>query len=638
MKTLPPVTKIILATLVLGSACATVYVAQSPSTQRVDCPYQFPDSVPAPPYYGEHGVCHPYPQPRPTASTADTVDGVIEFTTDTTFFDKPALSPFTKPPGTNFLPTIYTNMFDGYGKEMPNTLPSTPTIPYNLHDDPTVSTINPTSPTDDLARIFESVLDDAASASQGATTEVIQYAIGDIQRNLQMALNILEGYTVENRAYSGFPLLHYTGPEKIRRVTPTHDENGTLTGGNVDIHQIWYDSHIESDVSLLNPVDVWDVPWTITYTVDMLHNGHDDFSPFAIFTDDPSINNPDSTLPPPFQPFTTPPTEWDTWPIGLPHIGMDQTFFPMEDGTRTVFKIRMPPGKYYHLIYTWGWRMHPPRIQSTDRATKYINGKSLVDWEVDVFGEAPIRNCQPGEARYDANGNPTACQQKAFDAINQIGDLSPSKRMWQGVRAAQQAAANGNFNEVLSSTAAAREAFFAWKDRTLLPCFERDEETGECVDGLNPDPGSDITILFVNNTIYGQLTEGGWRQWPDWNLRYTAGEDPTLNDPVLNITAHNGDYFEHGYQNVDFGGSRGWENQFKSSVRVAGSGCWFTFGRANWWPNNSTPVWLDAATGPTPADLTTQKIQFTYNYEPSRRLRFYQFDPLHHDVAIFSIH
>jgi len=36
--------------------------------------------------------------------------------------------------------------------------------------------------------------------------------------------------------------------------------------------------------------------------------------------------------------------------------------------------------------------------------------------------------------------------------------------------------------------------------------------------------------------------------------------------------------------------------------------------------------------------LGRYKVNITYNYEPSRRLRFYQFDPVHHDVAIFSIH
>jgi hypothetical protein len=31
-------------------------------------------------------------------------------------------------------------------------------------------------------------------------------------------------------------------------------------------------------------------------------------------------------------------------------------------------------------------------------------------------------------------------------------------------------------------------------------------------------------------------------------------------------------------------------------------------------------------------------IDLTWNFDPSRRLRFYQFDPLHHDVAVFSMH
>ena len=32
------------------------------------------------------------------------------------------------------------------------------------------------------------------------------------------------------------------------------------------------------------------------------------------------------------------------------------------------------------------------------------------------------------------------------------------------------------------------------------------------------------------------------------------------------------------------------------------------------------------------------RFAITLNFEPSRRLRFYQFDPFHHDVAIFSVH
>jgi hypothetical protein len=31
-------------------------------------------------------------------------------------------------------------------------------------------------------------------------------------------------------------------------------------------------------------------------------------------------------------------------------------------------------------------------------------------------------------------------------------------------------------------------------------------------------------------------------------------------------------------------------------------------------------------------------VVLTLNYEPSLRLRFYQFDPLHHEQAIWSAH
>jgi len=148
------------------------------------------------------------------------------------------------------------------------------------------------------------------------------------------------------------------------------------------------------------------------------------------------------------------------------------------------------------------------------------------------------------------------------------------------------------------------------------------------------DRTSDLTLLFVNNTIYGEFADFEHNiadsirvDFARWKLRGTR----------LRVTLYNGDYFQHGYVNVDFGGARGWENQFKSSVRVGGSGCWFTFGRAHWWMNNM-PIIVPKANKENPYNPTVQKVHFLYNYEPSRRLRFYQFDPLHHDVAIFSIH
>lgn len=515
---------------------------------------------------------HPHPQPVLEPSKQTTQGDTTTVVTGVTFF--PPSNPFLNPPGTNFLPTIYTNVFDGNNKEMPNTLPSTPTIPYNLHDgEPTVRKINPTSPTDDLYALFGLVLRKAATATENA------FDANATKQAIQRGLDILEGHPIPNRAYSGLPLLHYTGPEKVKRVTPIVDAQGQKIGGNVNIHQVWYDSHIESDTSLLDPSDVLEVPWTITYTVDVLNRGRDDFSPFVMYTDDPALS-----------PRGQPPK---------PHIGMDQSFFPMPEGTQTVFKIKMTPGKYYNLTYTWGWRMHPPRVQVSENATKTLGGKTLVEWETAVFGKAP-----------------RSSEAARLAAIAMIGDLAPAKRMWTALRDAKQAADQKDFARVKASIEEAQLAFYDWRERTRLPT------------GVEVDKTSDLTLLYVNNTIYGEFTDGGLLNFPRWQER----------GAILKVTLYNGDYFDHGYQNVDFGGARGWENQFKSSVKVAGSGCWFTFGRVYWWMNLNPMVTVPAATKEQPVKPGVHKVQITYNYEPSRRLRFYQFDPTHHDVAVFSVH
>ena len=508
---------------------------------------------------------HPGPQPRPGPSLqTDSPDGETTFvvTADGGF---PASDPIVDPPGSNFLLTVESNMFDGNGVEMPNTLPSTATDPYHLHDGPVVtSEIDETSPTQDLRDVLATV---EAKAVEGEVDHAV----------IQRGLDILEGNPLPGRIYSGFPVLHYTGPEKVKRVTPVFDENGEKIGGNVDIHQIWYDSHIESDTAFVDPSDVQEVPWTITYTVDVLHRAHDDFSPFVMYFDDPALSPPGGSP--------------------MPHVAMDQTFFPMESGTRNVFKIKMSLGKYYNLTYTWGWRVHPPRVQVSENALKAIGGKTLPEWEIDVFGPAP---------RSD--------EAAKLAAIAKIGELSPAKRMWEALRVARDAPAS----RVAELMHEARRAFDDWTDRTKLPA------------PVEVDPASDLTLFYVNNTIYGELSNGRRiNRWLEWTTR----------PATFKVTLLNGDHFVHGYTNVDFGGSRGWENQFHSTVPFLGSGCWFTFGRVHWWVNAGGPwgaISVPPASGPL--EPGEHRVEITLNFDPSRRLRLYQFDPLHHDVAVYSIH
>lgn len=143
----------------------------------------FAQYAPAPcPYPGtptKSPDCHPYPQPRLSPSTVTKRGDSFIINTGQSLFPKPEVDPFTLPPGTNFLPSIYTNMYDSAGNEMLNTLPSTPQIPYNLHDgDPVVTPINDISPTDDLREIFEQVTRLAAQAKKDSPeVELINRAL-----------------------------------------------------------------------------------------------------------------------------------------------------------------------------------------------------------------------------------------------------------------------------------------------------------------------------------------------------------------------------------------------------------------------------------------------------------------------------
>lgn len=517
---------------------------------------------------------HPYPQPYLVASTQTTVGDVTTVVTGESPLEPS--TPFVDPPGTNLLPTVYTNLFDSNGDEMVNTLPSTPTVPYNLHDGvPVVTTIDRVSPTTDLAAAFDRIDAVARDARRGRDDE------DAARRAIDRAIDILEGNPIENRAYSGFPLLHYTGPLKLKKVEPVLDANGQTIGGNVNVHQIWYDNHIESDTGMLDPSAVQNVPWTITYTLDVLDRGRDDFSPFAFYDDVPSGPKPGD--------------------FGRPNVGMDQTFFPMDEGTRTVVKVKMAPAKYWSLTYTWGWRWHAPRAQVTENRLKVIDRKDLYRWEADVFGE-----------------NPRASEAAKLTAIGKIGDRAPPKILWRLLRESRKTVADRDWKRVMAQVADMRLAFDDFKDRTRLPR------------GVKIDKDADLTLFYANNTIHGQFTDGA---------TYTFAKYQSRGTPIK-ITLLNGDYYDHRYMNVDFGGGRGWENQFKSSVRVGGSGCWFTFGRAYINVNVAQPVRVPAATPRAGEEdaLGRHRVNLTLNADPSRRLRFYQFDPTHHDVAIFSIH
>ncbi len=485
---------------------------------------------------------HPGPQPRPAMSSQVTSpDGSTTFVSTTTSLFRG---------GDSELPYVEREALDSLGVTIPNTLPSRPGSPFNLHAGPVqVSTIDKTSPRDEMRRVIDEV---RSQARRGVVNRDL----------LRLGIDILEGNPIPGRGFSGFAMLHYTAAERVKRVEPVRDATGRVVGGNVTVRQIWFDNQIESDTALIDPSDVRDVPWTVTYVVDVLNGGADDFAPFGMF-------------------FDTPPSPGT---FGDAHFGIDQTFYPMSDGKRHVFSIKQPPAKYYKLTYTWGWRKHPPRIQAMENALQTAGGMPLLQFETDVFGRAP----RSSEASRQA-------------AIAMIGDLSPAKRMWQSLREAMSAPVG----DVVKLMDDARLSYEDWSDRTRLPR------------GVAADPSADATFLYVNNTIYGNV-----RNVATWSK---AGDK-------FKVALLNADRFPHGYMAVDFGGVRGWENQFQSA---GGSAASHTFGRAHWWPLAGPYMVPPVSAAGEPG---RHRVEMTLNFVPGDRIKLYQFDPLHHDVAIYSLH
>jgi len=616
-------------------------------------------------------------QPRVPFETRQIVDGGAR----TILTTPPAVFPEgdsfgSNPP--NLIPTKYEDAESCRGNPIPNTLPSTPENPYNLHDDPVVTEIDMTSPTDDLDLIMDML--EAMSAPQQ-----ICYALrgrdfcfthnprinpGQVRQLARAAVDIIEGNELSRqietirdpmddklvsleggrlskgfegfseRVYEGFPLLHYLGGLKTKTVDPETR--------NVVVNQIWHDSHIESDTNYIDPSAVQDVEWTITYNVNVLSRGHEDFAPYAMFFDDPNemdlsdVGGPDLT-------------QGGTVFPRIPNVGMDQTFFPMEEGQRYTFVMKMPPARFWNLTYHWGWRIHPPRVQVVENVlVPLANGMPRNSAEIAVFG-----------------ANPRESEASKQAAIGMIGDYAPAKRMWKmfgdlaETRGGQLALRRLLHNHLPNI----RQAFFDWQNRNLLPTgFEMAED-------------ADMTVLFLNNTMYGEVKGHDG----DAEVRIDGFWDKR--GDTVKIQLLNGDYYVHAYVLVDFGGLRGWENTFHNTLPVGGAGPLFTFGRNYFWIHVAgqgpipVPPAARPAAGPDEAlaevidisdmaafirgpgqdggpfapgawgglmtpvaeSRTVQgvgehRLDVNFTYEPSRRLRMYQFDALHHDVAVWSVH
>ncbi|MFQ5715936.1 MAG: hypothetical protein ACE5GQ_02415 [Nitrospinales bacterium] len=357
------------------------------------------------------------------------------------------------------------------------------------------------SPNDDMKKALAD-LSDAAKKGKSMTAAATEL------------MNILEG-TTSGRIYDGFAMLNYNhnfpGEYKTKRLRDTGltepGVGGTRKIWEVNVSMFFYDGQIDADTFLVrvpaeaDPLDTFRVNYKIYSVV------REEFSPTTVMAE------------------------------AFPFKGLDSVWIPFGGGEVMEFTMKLPPLRMVRGVYTWGWRVHPPRIQflqpifELDPATltpSYTAASTIPDLE----------SLPPLEPQ----GLSFAVRNREL-SLEGIGAAAPEKKMWYVA------------NEILNHSATAsdvdewlneegihptRGTWEQWadlaKNQRQLP-LEAWDMMGRKKDDFGPYR---FVSVYMNNEMYGEGPHGshikGWNQGDQFAVK------------VINLDNHS-----HYFRQVDFG-------------------------------------------------------------------------------------
>ena len=340
---------------------------------------------------------------------------------------------------------------------------------------------------------------------------------GAIEGAAQEALDILMGET-QGRVYDGFALLninrgafapdHVPGEYKTKRLVDSGETVVSEIDGQrrkiwrVTVNLFWYRHNFDADTFLLripfeaHPYDQLRVDWRVYSLV------QEDLAPSTITQDG----------------------------FGRIFHGLDSTFTHIPSGTLCELKVDYPSLIHFRGMYTWGWGVHPPRVQFLQPIV-----------EIDEDGSLN----PPG----------LSFATRVVEGLNldTIAEAAPEKKIYRVAEAALNGASGAQVAAMLTDPGEGPSGTFReWlglaSDQRQLP-----PEAWELLareDGLGRgDFGPyDIVLAYMNNEIYGDTPyaqfgaegRGGViRDWPQSGL---------MRVKVINFDGHT-----HYYRNVDFG-------------------------------------------------------------------------------------
>lgn len=368
------------------------------------------------------------------------------------------------------------------------------------------------SPNDDLRRGLSDLLD-AASVND----------TGGMDAAADELLDILFGRT-EGRIYDGFPMLnirvdtpptpdHEPGEYKMKVTQLSGDtfespfDGETRRVWEVDIAMLYYDGQIDSDTFLVHfpaeahPDDTLRVNYRIYSLV------QEDFSPTLVMLDYRKAANT----------------------VQFPFKGMDSVWIAFEPGQVLDVSVDYPPVRMVRGVYTWGWRVHPPRIQ-------------FMQPTYEIYDQ---RTEDPDDTVLDPQSLSFIQRNRTEMVLDFVSEAAPEKKIWKVATAVKDGASPVKvLRMLLQPDVEPSHTWTDWadlvKNQTQLPpeAWEilADEE------GLERGDYGDFNMItaFVNNETYGEgpfLDEiRTWQQGDKFKVK------------LLNL-----DHHTHYFRNVDFG-------------------------------------------------------------------------------------
>lgn len=361
------------------------------------------------------------------------------------------------------------------------------------------------SPNDDmedaLKDMFDAAKDDDGNAMRAVAQELMDILLGTTQGR------IYDGFPMLNYSRGGFLPDHVPGEYKMKELRDTGLTEPGLRGGEVkiwelDVNMFYYDGQIDSDTFLMKvPVEASEFD-TVRINYRVYSVEREDFSPTVVMLD---RRMPRS--------------------VQFPNKGLDSVWIPFGGDEVVEFTMEMPPLRLQRGIYTWGWRVHPPRIQFLQPIFETVNAHT-------------------GEVELEPSGKSWAFRNRTELTIDKISHAAPEKKMYVVAKAALDGADPSVIEDWLDrEDEGPRGTWDDWADlaanQRQLPPEAWDILAQEGIQQGDFGPYRFVSA-YLNNEMYGEGPEGssieGWQQGDRFQVK------------LINLDQHT-----HYFRNVDFG-------------------------------------------------------------------------------------